>query len=63
MRRAALYVRVSTERQQVQNHVAVVRQLAAARGLEPVIYEEVDSAASRYCLARAATTASGRMWA
>jgi DNA invertase Pin-like site-specific DNA recombinase len=44
-RRAALYVRVSTDRQQVENQVAEVRQLAVARGFDPVIYEEVESAA------------------
>ena len=45
MRRAALYVRVSTDQQQVANQVAEVRQLALARGFEPVVYEEVESAA------------------
>lgn len=42
---AALYVRVSTDRQTAENQVAELRQLAAARGMEPVIYEEVESAA------------------
>jgi len=42
---AALYVRVSTDRQTAENQVAELRQLAAARNLEPVIYEEVESAA------------------
>ncbi len=42
---AALYIRVSTDRQTVENQVAELRQLAAARGFEPVIYEEVESAA------------------
>ena len=45
MRRAALYVRVSTDRQTAENQVAEVRQLAVARGFEPVIYEEVECAA------------------
>lgn len=36
---------MSTERQQVENQVAEVRQLAVARGFEPVLYEEVESAA------------------
>ena len=45
MHRAALYVRVSTDRQTAENQVADVRQLAVARGFEPVIYEEVESAA------------------
>ena len=42
---AALYIRVSTDRQTAENQVAELRQLAAARGFEPVIYEEVESAA------------------
>jgi putative DNA-invertase from lambdoid prophage Rac len=45
MRRAALYIRVSTDRQTVENQVGDVRQLALARGFEPVLYEEVESAA------------------
>src|SRR5512138_223339 len=44
-RRAGLYVRVSTDRQTAENQIAEVRQLALARGFEPVIYEEVESAA------------------
>jgi DNA invertase Pin-like site-specific DNA recombinase len=44
-RRAAVYVRVSTDRQQVENQMAEVRQLVVARGYEPVVYEEVESAA------------------
>lgn len=47
MRRAALYIRVSTERQAVENQAADVRQLALARGYEPVIYEEVESAVKK----------------
>jgi DNA invertase Pin-like site-specific DNA recombinase len=43
--RCAVYVRVSTDRQQVGNQVAEVRQLVAARGYDPVIYEEIESAA------------------
>ena len=43
--RCAVYVRVSTDRQQVENQVAEVRQLATARGYQPVVYEEVESAA------------------
>jgi DNA invertase Pin-like site-specific DNA recombinase len=42
---AALYLRVSTDRQTVENQLAELRQLAATRGFEPVIYEEVESAA------------------
>ena len=45
MPRAALYLRVSTERQTAGNQVAEVHQLALARGFEPVVYEEVESAA------------------
>jgi DNA invertase Pin-like site-specific DNA recombinase len=44
-RRAGLYVRVSTDRQTADNQITEVRQLAVARGYEPVIYEEVESAA------------------
>jgi DNA invertase Pin-like site-specific DNA recombinase len=36
---------VSTERQTADNQLAEVRQLAVARGYEPVVYEEVESAA------------------
>jgi DNA invertase Pin-like site-specific DNA recombinase len=43
--RAALYVRVSTEKQTARNQLAELRQLAHARGYEPVVYEEVESAA------------------
>ena len=43
--KAALYIRVSTDKQTVENQLAELRQLAAARGHEPVIYEEVESAA------------------
>lgn len=42
---AALYIRVSTDKQTGENQVAELRQLAAARGFEPVVYEEVESAA------------------
>jgi DNA invertase Pin-like site-specific DNA recombinase len=42
--RAALYLRVSTDRQTAENQVAEVHQLARARGFEPVVYEEVESA-------------------
>ena len=45
MIRAGLYVRVSTDRQTVENQLAELRQLARARSFEPVIYEEVESAA------------------
>lgn len=44
MRRAALYIRVSTDRQTVEHEFAEVCQLAAARGFEPVLYEGVESA-------------------
>lgn len=42
---AAAYVRVSSDKQTAENQVAEVRQLAVARGFEPVVYEEVESAA------------------
>jgi DNA invertase Pin-like site-specific DNA recombinase len=42
---AALYVRVSTDRQIGENQLAELRQLAAARGFEPITYNEVESAA------------------
>jgi putative DNA-invertase from lambdoid prophage Rac len=45
VKRAALYLRVSTDRQTAGNQVAEVRQLVAARGYEAVVYEEVESAA------------------
>lgn len=45
MNRAGLYVRVSTDRQVLDNQVAELRQLAAARGYEAVTFEEVESAA------------------
>lgn len=41
----AVYLRISTDRQTVANQAADVRQLALARGYEPVLYEEVESAA------------------
>ena len=44
MPRAALYLRVSTERQTAENQLADVRRLVLARGYEPVLYEEVESA-------------------
>lgn len=43
--RAAIYIRVSTDRQTGENQHAELLQLAAARGFEPIIYEEVESAA------------------
>jgi putative DNA-invertase from lambdoid prophage Rac len=44
-RRAAVYLRVSSERLTTDNQTAEVRDLAIARGYEPVLYEEVESAA------------------
>jgi putative DNA-invertase from lambdoid prophage Rac len=44
MRTCAVYLRVSTDRQTVENQRAEVEQLARARGFEPVTYEEVESA-------------------
>lgn len=42
--RAAVYVRVSTGTQTVQNQVEEVMRLVVARGYEPVLYEEIESA-------------------
>jgi len=44
---AALYLRVSTDRQTVENQRAEVEQLARARGYETLVYEEIGSAAKR----------------
>src|SRR6266568_3704972 len=43
-RRAAIYLRVSTEKQTAENQVEEVTRLVVARGYEPVVYEEVESA-------------------
>jgi DNA invertase Pin-like site-specific DNA recombinase len=40
-----VYLRVSTDRQTTQNQVADLDRLVRARGYEPMIYEEVESAA------------------
>ncbi len=45
--RAAVYLRVSSDRQTVENRRAEVEQLARARGYEPIPYEETESAAKR----------------
>ena len=42
---AAVYLRVSTDRQTVENQRRAVEELARARGYEPVVYEESESAA------------------
>lgn len=42
--KAALYLRVSTDKQTVENQRADLMQLAKARGWEPVTYEETGSA-------------------
>ena len=39
-KRAALYLRVSTDRQTVQNQLPDLERLVQARGFEAVIYEE-----------------------
>jgi putative DNA-invertase from lambdoid prophage Rac len=41
---AAVYLRVSCDRSTVENQRAVVAQMAVARGFEPMVYEEVESA-------------------
>ncbi|SRR5712692_5060171 len=45
MQRAALYLRVSGDRQTVENQRSDVEQLARARGYEMLLYEETESAA------------------
>lgn len=42
--KAGLYVRVSTSGQTTENQLPALLQLAAARGWEPVVFEEVGSA-------------------
>lgn len=42
--KAALYLRVSTDRQTTDNQLPAVEQLARARGYEPVPYIETESA-------------------
>ena len=44
---AALYLRVSTDRQMTENQLDDVRRLALARGYEVTVYEEVESAMKR----------------
>src|SRR5512138_3772605 len=44
-RRCAVYLRVSTDRQTIANQATEVARLAEARGYEPVVFEEVESAA------------------
>jgi DNA invertase Pin-like site-specific DNA recombinase len=44
-RLAGLYLRVSTDRQTTGNQLADLDRLVRARGFEPVIFEEVESAA------------------
>jgi len=44
-KRCAVYLRVSTDRQTVENQAAEVTRLAEARGHEPVVFEETESAA------------------
>ncbi len=45
--RAAVYLRVSSDRQTIENQRAEVEQLASARGYEVALYEETESAAKR----------------
>lgn len=44
---AAIYVRVSTDRQTTQNQLADLQRLASARNLCVTVYEEVESAAKK----------------
>jgi putative DNA-invertase from lambdoid prophage Rac len=45
MLKAALYLRVSTDKQTTDNQLVELQRLAAARGFVPVVYVEVESAA------------------
>jgi len=45
--RAAVYLRVSSDRQTIENQRAEVEQLTHARGYEIAVYEETESAAKR----------------
>jgi len=45
--RAACYLRVSTDRQTIENQRAEVEQLGRSRGYEIALYEETESAAKR----------------
>jgi DNA invertase Pin-like site-specific DNA recombinase len=45
MKTCAVYLRVSTDRQTVENQRSEVERLALARGFEPAVYEEIESAA------------------
>jgi putative DNA-invertase from lambdoid prophage Rac len=42
---AAVYLRVSTDRQTVQNQLADLQRVVEARGYEAITYEEIESAA------------------
>ncbi len=44
-KRAGVYLRVSTDRQTVQNQLADLQRLVEARGYEAITYEEIESAA------------------
>jgi DNA invertase Pin-like site-specific DNA recombinase len=44
-KRCAVYLRVSTDKQTVENQRAEVERMVVARGLEPLVYEETESAA------------------
>lgn len=45
--KCGIYLRVSTERQTTENQRAEVEQMVRARGYEPVVYEETESAVKR----------------
>jgi hypothetical protein len=45
MKACGVYLRVSTDRQTVENQRSEVERMARARGYEPVVYEETESAA------------------
>lgn len=47
MQAAPIYTRVSTDKQTIENQLPELRQLAAERGFEPLVYEEVESAVKK----------------
>lgn len=47
MNTAAIYIRVSTDKQTAENQEPELRRMAEARGFSPVLYAEVESGAKR----------------
>jgi len=56
----AVYLRVSTDKQTTANQLEAVRALALARGYEPVLFEEVESAAKHRPVLEAVMEAARR---